>query len=72
MILKNIAGSYLEAVELRAGEDVCAGLDQLGDDVEGVVDRPVVLVHILFDLLQRMSLVGGMFRNRMTGVSFVL
>ena len=41
----------LQLVELGARQDVGAGLDQLDDDVQGVVDRPVVVVDVGFDVL---------------------
>ena len=43
----------LEVVELGGAENVGSGLHQLDDDVERVVDRPVVIVNIILDSLQR-------------------
>ena len=41
----------LELVELSRAEDVTSGLHELGDDVQGVVDRSVVVINIILDLL---------------------
>ena len=43
----------LEVVELGGAENVGSGLHQLDDDVERVVDRPVVIVNVILDSLQR-------------------
>ena len=42
----------LEVVELGGAENVGSGLHQLDDDVERVVDRPVVIVNVILDSLQ--------------------
>jgi len=42
----------LKLVQLGAGENVGAGLDQLDDDVQGVVDWSVVVVHVGLDVLR--------------------
>jgi len=41
----------LDLVELGAGENVGTGLDELDDDVQGVVDGPVVVVDVGLDVL---------------------
>ena len=41
----------LELVELSRAEDVAPCLHELGDDVQGVVDRSVVVINIILDLL---------------------
>ena len=43
----------LELVELSGAEDVSTGLDELGDDVKSVVDRSVVVINIILDLLHK-------------------
>jgi hypothetical protein len=41
----------LEFVELRGAEHVSTGLHQFSNDVQGVVDGPVVVVNVILDLL---------------------
>ncbi len=41
----------LEFVELRGAEHISTGLHQFSNDVQGVVDGPVVVVNVILDLL---------------------
>ena len=43
----------LELVEFSGAEDVSTGLDELGDNVKSVVDRSVVVINIILDLLHK-------------------
>ncbi len=41
----------LELVELRGAEHISTGLHQFSNDVQSVVDGPVVVVNVILDLL---------------------
>jgi hypothetical protein len=41
----------LEFVELRGAEHISTGLHQFSNDVQSVVDGPVVVVNVILDLL---------------------
>ena len=42
----------LELVEFSSAENIGASLDQLGNDVNGVVNWPVMVINIILDLLR--------------------
>ena len=41
----------LELVEFSSAENIGASLDQLGNDINGVVNWPVMVINIILDLL---------------------
>ena len=43
----------LELVKLSSAENISASLDQLGNDVNGVVNWPVMVINIILDLLRK-------------------
>ena len=49
--------AYLKLVQLGGRQNVRASLDQLNNDVERVVDGPVVVVHVVLDDLHGIDLV---------------
>ena len=49
----------LELVELSSAENISSSLDQLGNDVDGVVNWPVMVVNILLDLLRKKGIINS-------------
>ena len=43
----------LELVELSSAENISSSLHQLGNDINGVVNWPVMVINIILDLLQK-------------------
>ena len=43
----------LELVEFSSAENISASLNQLGNDINGVVNWPVMVINIILDLLQK-------------------
>ena len=43
----------LQLVELSSAEDISSSLHQLGNDVDGVVNWPVMVINIVLDLLRK-------------------
>ena len=43
----------LELVEFSSAENIGASLDQLGNDINGVVNWPVMVINIVLDLLRK-------------------
>ena len=43
----------LELVELSSAENVSSCLDELGNDINGVVNWPVMVINIILDLLEK-------------------
>ena len=42
----------LQLVELSGAENISTSLDQLGNDIKGVVNWPVMVINIILDLLR--------------------
>ena len=43
----------LQLVELSSAENISASLNQLGNDINGVVNWPVMVINIILDLLRK-------------------
>ena len=43
----------LQLVEFSSAENIGASLDQLGNDIKGVVNWPVMVINIILDLLRK-------------------
>ena len=43
----------LQLVELSSAENISSSLHQLGNDVDGVVNWPVMVINIVLDLLRK-------------------
>ena len=43
----------LELVELSSAENISSSLHQLGNDINGVVNWPVMVINIILDLLEK-------------------